>query len=109
MANLYTASCKCGFEGSVRTGGARKTFQTECYFPFYCKQCGLINVNEMEPHDHCPRCKSGEIKPYGDATTSLDSRFKMVTSYHYSAPTEGNFCPKCGAFTLNFELQMIIG
>ena len=109
MANLYTASCKCGFEGSVRTGGARKTFQTECYFPFYCKQCGLINVNEMEPHDHCPRCKSGEIKPYGDATTSLDSRFKMVTSYHYSAPTEGNLCPQCGEFTLNFELQIIIG
>jgi hypothetical protein len=63
----------------------------------------------MEPHDQCHKCKSEEIKPYGGATTSLDSSFKMVTSFHYSAPTEGNLCPQCGEFTLNFELQMIIG
>ena len=109
MANFYKASCKCGYERSVRTGGTRETFQTESYFPFYCKQCGLINVNFMQPHELCPTCKSADIKPYGGPTTSLDNEFNTVTSYKYKAPNKGNLCPQCGEFTLNFELQMIIG
>lgn len=109
MANIYSASCKCGFQRSVRTGGTRETFQTESYFPFYCKHCGLINVNVMEQNDLCPRCKLADIKPYGDATTSLDNKWKMVQCFQYEAPSEGNLCPKCAEFTLNFQLQMIVG
>jgi hypothetical protein len=109
MANIYTASCECGFQRSVRTGGKRETFQTESYFPFYCKHCGLINVNVAVPHDSCPNCDSSEIKPYGTPTTSLENRFKMVSCDKYSAPNVGNLCPKCAEFTLNFQLQMIVG
>ena len=96
MANVYKASCKCDFQRSVRTGGTRKTFQTESYFPFYCKNCGLVRVNIAAPHDVCPDCNSASIKPYGDPTTSLDNKWKPVTCYKYNAPTEGNLCPKCG-------------
>ena len=109
MANIYTASCKCGFQKSVRTGGTRETFQTESSFPFYCNNCGLVNVNIAHPHDSCPNCSSSDIKPYGTKKTSLENSFKMVSCYQYSAPNEGNLCPKCSEFSLNFQLQMIVG
>jgi hypothetical protein len=109
MANIYNASCKCGFQRSARTGGTRESFQTESYFPFYCKRCGLINVNVMEQHDLCPRCKSTNITPYGDPTTSLDNKWKMVQCFDYEAPTEGNLCPDCKNKTLSFKLEFIAG
>lgn len=109
MANIYKASCNCGFKRSVRTGGTRETFQTVSYFPFYCKKCGFTVVNIAIPHDLCPDCKSAEIKPYGNPSISLDNKFQSISSYLYSAPKEGNLCPKCGKFSLVFDLQMIAG
>lgn len=109
MANSYKASCACGFQRSVRTGGTRKTFETESYFPFFCERCGLISVNVAAPHSACPDCKSTGIKAYGNLEISIDNEWKMVQCLNYEAPKEGNLCPKCGEFSLNFELQMILG
>jgi hypothetical protein len=63
----------------------------------------------MQKHDICPGCKSAEIKPYGDPNTSLNNKWKMVQCFDHEAPTEGNLCPKCGEFTMRFDLQMILG
>lgn len=109
MANSYKASCNCGFQRPVLTGRTKESFQTEAFFPFYCKHCGLISVNTAAPHHLCPKCKSVDIKPYGDKETSIDNKWKVVQCFDYEAPTKGNLCPKCAEFTLRFDLQMIIG
>lgn len=107
MANIYKASCKCGFKRSMRTGGNRDNFQTESYFPFYCKECGLVNVNIKEPHSTCPSCKSIDLKPCGHRDISLDNKWKTVQCSQYEAPNVGNLCPNCLDKTLSFELVMI--
>jgi hypothetical protein len=109
MSNIYKSFCPCGFEKTARTGGNRKNFQTESYFPFYCESCGLVNVNIQEKHDCCPNCKSSDLKPYGHPDISIDNQWKMVQCSEYEAPTEGNLCPDCKNQTLSFKLEFIAG
>jgi hypothetical protein len=68
-----------------------------------------MDINIMKKPICCSSCNSVDIIPYGEPETSLPNEWKMVQCFYYSAPKEGNFCPKCEKFTMNFELEAIFG
>jgi hypothetical protein len=109
MSNLYKVNCSCGYRTSTRLGGNRRDFDQNSTFPFYCKKCGLVDINIMKKPICCSSCNSVDIIPYGEPETSLPNEWKMVQCFDYRAPKEGNFCPKCEKFTMNFELEAIFG
>jgi RNA polymerase subunit RPABC4/transcription elongation factor Spt4 len=104
MGRIQAAKCRCGYRTSVTTGGSMREFRQRSYFPFYCKDCGIVDVNIQEKDLVCPSCKSSDIKEYGKPPISIEStEFPYVQCFNYGAPQEGNLCPKCKEMTLEFQ------
>jgi hypothetical protein len=111
MSTLHTAKCGCGFFTIVKAGGTRANFLTECYFPHYCKECGIVDVNTASKHITCPKCNSQNVVAYGrDDLAKMVNReiIPSIQSFDYRAYRYGNFCPKCKEFTLEFEPPSIL-
>lgn len=92
-------------------GGTRENFLKECYFPHYCSNCGLIDVNTASKEIRCPTCNSEEIIEYGNEKLEkiVDREIiPTIQSFDYRAYRYGNFCPNCKKFTLEFEPPEII-
>lgn len=110
MASRHNVHCKCGFNKSIEVGGTMFSFTTHSYFPFYCKGCGLVNVNIARKKHVCPSCKSQQVNQYGLPPLSLKSEtYKVIMDGDYSASSEGHFCPNCNEFNLIFsESSMLL-
>lgn len=104
MGSINRASCECGFSTTVRVGGNMRTHHENSSFPFYCKKCGIVDVNIHGNTKECPFawCKS-EIHPYGlEPVSKGKDRFPAIQWGDYKAYQEGNLCPKCEKFTMKF-------
>jgi Zn finger protein HypA/HybF involved in hydrogenase expression len=107
----YIASCACGYYSRVTTGGLSESFKKESYFPFYCKSCGVVDVNVQLSGKSCPDCQSKNILEYGTPGMSLpNGDTSYVYCFNHKTPTVGNFCPRCNQMTLKFDSSgLIIG
>ena len=109
MGNIQDARCECGFKRRVRVGGTMATFREQASFPFYCKTCGLIDINIAAPERICPTCNSTEIVQYGKPPVSLTSpEISGVQWGEYCAPGMGNLCPQCGKHSLIFTGALLL-
>ena len=70
MGSKHQASCECGYSKEIVVGGTRSTFTTHSYFPYYCKKCGVVDVNVEAPVIQCSACETLEIEQYGQANVS---------------------------------------
>ena len=108
MGSIHTASCKCGYEKEVTIGGSMSDFNTVSYFPHYCQNCGLIEVNiaiGRRGKRACPICKNPKIQEYGHGKVStLIKRGELALQWwEYKANEHGNLCPACKKMTLVFD------
>lgn len=103
MGSHHRAICPCGFESSVRVGGNRSTYLEKSYFPFYCRDHGLISVNYIGPIE-CTFCQSKDIHQYGKEPISIEEeRWPTLQSFDYKAYSKGNLCPVCKQYTMVFK------
>lgn len=109
MGSSYQANCSCGFNQVVTVGGGRMNYMTHSKFPFYCKKCGLVDVNISRTRLCCPTCKSSKIKVYGKPPISHNtSQSQRALAWDsYSAGLKDHLCPQCKKYTLFFELYMM--
>jgi hypothetical protein len=111
MSTSHTVTCECGFSSYVNAGGTREKYLKECFFPHYCKQCGIVNVNTASKTIKCTSCNSTDIVAYGTNELS-DYKNKEVIpaiqSFSYYAYRYRNFCPSCKKFTLEIEPPSIL-
>lgn len=110
MTTTHNLHCDCGFSTIVSAGGLRNSFLQECYFPHYCKTCGIVDVNTALHEINCPKCLSSDINAYG--TNELQKKtdnhiIPSIQSFNHSAYKYGNFCPSCKEFTLVIEYPEI--
>ena len=126
MGSIHKAECECGYSKDVTVGSTKAAFKTRSLFPFYCKNCGLVEVNvAVVPDDvtevTCPHCKAATIVQYGVPPVSLhDMRTKSAeVDQGYPAPKKQaalqwvrreaseswHFCPACHKMTLKFSLM----
>ncbi len=106
MGSINRVSCECGYTSTVRVGGGMKTHNEHSVFPFYCKNCGIVEVNIHGNTSECPYawCKSIDIHPYGKEPISKGAdRFPAIQWGEYKAYRNGNLCPECKKFTLKFS------
>lgn len=127
MGSVHTAFCDCGFSDEVTIGGSRQDFREDSAFPFYCNDCGLVEVNVAKLGRDvyvtiCPRCGADGCTQYGVPPVSLkDLRPKpwprdLVGDKHVEIPSSetitwgsrqatltGHRCPACGQMTLEFS------
>lgn len=108
MGSTHTASCECGFSTEVNVGGSRSSFATHSYFPYLCKQCGIVNVNITKENIFCPTCKSEVIDQYGlgvasDLNLKQTNPYPRLQNYAREAFQNGHKCPLCKNFTLSFS------
>ena len=104
MGQISSAKCKCGYRTSISTGGSMSEYMEKCYFPFYCKDCGLVSINFRITPIHCPDCESIDVKEYGKHPISIEStEYSFLQCFNYGAPKKGNLCPECKEMTLEFQ------
>jgi hypothetical protein len=108
MGSTCTASCKCGFEKEVTIGGSMEGFGKVSYFPHYCENCGLVQVNIAKGRRGkraCPTCKNPKLHEYGSDTVStpIEGDWVALTWGEYQANEHGNLCPACKKMTLVFD------
>lgn len=111
MSSVHNAHCECGFTTTVSVGGLRATFKTKCYFPYYCKSCGLVDVNTAKKKIFCPSCKSTDVIAYGSESISNYTNNEIIPTiqcYQNRAFKHGNLCPQCKKLTLTFEHADVI-
>lgn len=90
----------------ITVGGNRETYRTDSVFPFYCRQCGVVDVNVTGQELFCPRCKSLDVLPYGKEPVSiapLDEAFPRLMNDDYEAYEGDNLCPKCNTRNMKFS------
>jgi predicted RNA-binding Zn-ribbon protein involved in translation (DUF1610 family) len=105
MRSKHKATCQCGYLTEITVGGDMSTQLQDSRFPFYCRHCGLVEVNTALTTPVCPNCGTADIAQYGQPPVSV------VHSHKYSAPREfslaadatGNLCPQCKGMTLVFH------
>lgn len=104
MGSHHQAICPCGFQESVSVGGNQATYTKISYFPFFCKEHGLISVNYRGPIE-CTYCGSSDIQQYGKEPVSIktDEKWPTLQSFDYKAYSGGNLCPKCKQYTMEFK------
>lgn len=124
MGSVHTAECECGFSRDVTVGGGRHTFLQKSLFPFYCKSCGLVEVNIAVLPDKvfeapCPTCGAAGTVQYGVPPVSQhDMRQKPKRFWQRQEPQReqavlhwrqreasesGHICPACHKMTLKFS------
>jgi hypothetical protein len=105
MAANYKASCKCGYETTVRVGGTRIMAGTGTYHDaVLCKECGKLGSSLFGVDaPTCEFCQSTNIVSYNDP------ELRAATSEKYIGLISGlYFCPQCKEFGLSFEDTGII-
>jgi len=104
MGSIRKVSCPCGFNSSVKIGGGMRDFRKNSTFPFYCKTCGLVEVNVTREELCCPKCTSKEVKQYGIPPISDLPEIKRgsVSWDNYRAELKGHLCPACKQKTMEF-------
>jgi len=111
MGSKHQASCECGYSKEIVVGGSRSSFTTHSYFPYYCKNCGVVDVNVEAPIIQCSTCETLEIEQYGQAKASnLPSNQKNPVLQYFSrtAFANGNLCPQCLKYTMKFSDASVI-
>ncbi len=108
MGSTHRATCTCGYESMVTVGGTKATFREVSYFPHYCRDCGLVEVNIAAvkgPKVPCPKCGQRDTHAYGTKTVSdSKSRSQVAIAWGtYEAKEVGNRCPACKGMTLVFH------
>ncbi|MEI7785833.1 MAG: hypothetical protein WCK08_15695 [Betaproteobacteria bacterium] len=127
MGSVYQAFCGCGFQSEVTVGGSRSSFLETSYFPFYCKDCGLVEVNIAKMPNKvcscsCPECGTQDCTQYGTPPVSLvdlrpkplirrllnrgkEEQLESVTIAwrNREATLKGHLCPSCKEMTLEFS------
>jgi hypothetical protein len=107
MASVHSANCECGFQTTVSAGSTRANFETVNNFPFYCDACGIVTVNTRDTIIKCSTCSSQKIVQYGIPPTSIavDNRYTLpaIQAFSYVAYKQGNLCPNCRNYTLEFS------
>lgn len=112
MGSKHTASCECGFSTEVSVGGSRSSFTTHSYFPFLCKQCGIVSVNVAKENIVCPTCQSEDVEQYGvegasDLKLKQSNPYPRLQNYDREAFQNGHKCPQCKKFTLTFSTATV--
>lgn len=126
MGSIHKAGCECGYSKEVTVGSTKAAFWTRSYFPFYCKNCGLVEVNVAVVPDEvtavtCPQCNAAPAVQYGVPPVSLhDMRPKScevdqghvaprkqvaLQRWRREASEGGHLCPACLKMTLKFSLM----
>jgi len=74
-------------------------------FPFYCRNCGLVEANTALGTPICPKCRTTEILQYGKPSVSSVPKdgYTVLQNFDFEAYPEGNLCPKCKGMTLVFS------
>ena len=124
MGSVHHAECSCGYSRDVTVGGGRHTFREKSLFPFYCKNCGLVEVNIAVLPDKvfeapCPTCDAAATVQYGVPPVSKhDMRPKPKKFWQRQEPIReqavlqwrqreasesGHICPACQEMTLKFS------
>ena len=108
MGAVYKVTCPCGFQQKVRVGGNMTDYQQESVFPFFCKKCGLVEVNICQKKLRCPVCSSSRVHAYGSAKISPhDLGDRELSWSQYSAGSSRHLCPSCKKHHLSFELDCL--
>jgi phage FluMu protein Com len=103
LGSFHQAKCECGYSTTVQVGGARATYKTESFFPYFCGVCGLVDVNVAAEKIECPRCHGQTVNEYGKEPISQNNdSYLVLQNFSRGAKRDGNFCPKCKNFTLSF-------
>ena len=105
MGTVHLAYCECGYKTSVFVGGRRQSFNTKSVFPYYCKKCGLVEVNTVANDICCSQCGAKDVVAYGHKSISNTGDQETVTAIEWGenrANRNGNLCPACKNFTLTF-------
>lgn len=87
-----------------------RDFDRHSFFPHYCDNCGLVQVNIAENVDYepaCPKCMNPNIPAYGSpelqnsGATDPDGKDQFARLWGDCRMQEhGNLCPVCKHFTL---------
>ena len=104
MGSIRRVSCSCGFNSTVKVGGGMRDFKTNSTFPFYCEDCGLVDVNITNEKLHCPKCNSIKVLQYGVPHISEPPIINrgFVSCWNYQADPKGHLCPSCKQKTMEF-------
>ncbi len=81
-------------------------FREDSRFPFYCRACGIVDVNVAKDDLYCPKCKSRSVKQYGIPPISEPPLINRgyVSTLNYKADAKGHLCPACKNKTMEFTL-----
>lgn len=111
----YQAKCGCGYQTVFLCGNLDKEVSLA---PYYCDECGVVDVNFRESPLKCKWCKSTDIKPYGSPPVSLappagKKIYPVIWKFapaiwagKYQFPKvyeDGNLCPQCKKMTLKIS------
>ena len=104
MGSVKKVVCPCGFQSAVKVGGGMRNFRENSTFPFYCENCGLVEVNVTKEELNCPNCNSLDVKQYGIPPISevLTSNRGFISWGGYQADSKGHKCPACKNKTMEF-------
>ena len=104
MGSIRQVACPCGFKTTVKIGGGMRDFRDNSIFPFYCEECGFVEVNITKDQLHCPKCNSTEVKQYGIPPISDLPEIKWGSVHwgNYKAELKGHLCPVCKHKTMEF-------
>jgi hypothetical protein len=108
MGAIYIATCHCHFQQNITVGGDQANYHRRSFFPFLCKQCGLVEVNICKRRLRCPKCSSSRVQAYGSPKLSPHDIGDRELSWDgYSAGSLRHFCPSCKQHHLSFELSYL--
>ena len=108
MGATYLAHCPCGYKQNVTVGGNMINYEQESLFPFYCKKCGLVEINICQKRIRCPSCASARVYAYGSKKVSPnDIGDREVSWQQYSAGSSSHLCPSCKQHRLCFTLSWL--
>lgn len=112
MGTMVNASCDCGYSSRLSLGGGRTTFETNCWFPVYCRACRMLEeANLLAQPITCPSCGASDVVPYdapeligtpgGEEVFSWNMTARLGRTLHL---TDGRYlCPACQTTQLQFQ------
>lgn len=105
MGILLNANCrKCGFQQPVPLGAGRLTYETECAFPALNKETGeLISVNYLQKDLLPAHIHLYDQEDMHDGVTNRKTHNWQKASLNET----NNLCPQCGAFQMDFFMELL--
>jgi Zn finger protein HypA/HybF involved in hydrogenase expression len=105
MSAMHKATCECGYLTEITVGGNMSTQLQDSRFPFYCKHCGLVEVNTALTSPVCPNCGTADIAQYGRPPVSVvhSHKYPVLQNSSFEAGATENLCPRCQEMTLIFH------